>query len=157
MKRIVRRRDVLHAGIALCASLVAPSVKACEFFSPTLRVYHPWTRATSMDAKTAAICMKFDEVTKTDRLIGVVTPVAAGAELVAQGRGPRVDLLIPEGRETLLTEEGTHIRLVGLEHPLLIGRSYPLKLVFEQGGVVDAQLNVDYLRTLLSPPESSRS
>jgi periplasmic copper chaperone A len=151
MTRIVRRREVLHAGLALCASLLVPAAKACEFFSPTLRVYHPWTRATPMDAKTAAICMKFDEVTKADRLIGVLSPVAAGAELVANGIGARVDLPIPEGRETLLTEDGTHIRLVGLEHPLLIGRSYPLKLVFDKGGIVDAQLNVDYLHTLLSP------
>jgi copper(I)-binding protein len=151
MKKIVHRRDVLHAGLALCASLVAPSVRACEFFSTTLRIFHPWTRATPMDAKTAAVCMKFDEVTKADRLIGVITPVAAGAELVAGGVGGRVDFLIPEGRETLLSEDGTYIRLLGLEQPLLIGRSYPLKLVFEKGGIVDTQLNVDYLQSLLSP------
>jgi copper(I)-binding protein len=151
MKKSISRRDVLHAGIALCASLALPAARACEFYSTTLRVYHPWTRATDAEDKTAVVCMKFDEVTKTDRLIGVVTPVAAGAEMVAEGVGSRLDLLIPEGRETLLTEQGTHVRLVGLVQPLRIGRSYPLKLVFETGGLVDAQLNVDYEESSSSP------
>jgi hypothetical protein len=45
----------------------------------------------------------------------------------------------------ILGEEGTMIRLIGLNHPLLIARTYPLKLVFEKSGIVDAELNVDYL------------
>jgi periplasmic copper chaperone A len=145
MKKIVHRRDMLRAGLALGASLVLPSARACEFFSPTLRVTHPWTRATEPDAKFAVVCMKIDEVTETDRLVGVETPVAAGVELVGGGGGAGVNLLIPAGRETLLSEEGTHLRLLDLQHPLLIARSYPLTLVFEKGGIVPATLNVDYM------------
>ena len=89
--------------------------------------------------------MKFDEVTVADRLIGVETPVAEGAELVGAGTGAGVDLLIPEGQETLLSDDGTHVRLVGLKHPLFIGRSYPLQLSFEKGGMVNARLTVDYI------------
>jgi copper(I)-binding protein len=101
--------------------------------------------------------MKFDEVTETDRLIGVETPVATGAELAGEGAtGRAVNLLIPEGRETLLSEEGTHIRLLGLKHPLLIARVYPLQLVFEKGSIVNATLNVDYLRPLLPFPGGHR-
>jgi copper(I)-binding protein len=93
--------------------------------------------------------MKFDEVTETDRLIGVETPVAGGVELVGVGAGAGVNFLIPAGRETLLSEEGAHIRLLGLKHPLLIARSYPLQLVFEKAGIVNAALNVDYFRPRL--------
>jgi copper(I)-binding protein len=83
--------------------------------------------------------------------------VAAGAELVAEGVGGEVNLLIPAGRETVLSDDGTHIRLLGLEHPLPMGRSYPLKLVFEKGGEVQATLNVDYGFRLLPFPGARRS
>jgi copper(I)-binding protein len=89
--------------------------------------------------------MKIDEVIEADRLIGVETPVAKGAELVVDGAVSRLNLPIPKGREMTLGEEGRMIRLIGLNHPLLIARTYPLKLVFEKSGIVDAELNVDYL------------
>lgn len=141
----MHRRAVLQAGLALCASPVVPPARACEYFAATLRITHPWTRASGT-ATSAVVCMKFDEVTETDRLIGVETPVAESAELVGKGAGPEVNLLIPAGRETLLSEDGTHIRLVGLRHPLLIARVYPLKLVFEKAGVVNYRLTVDFPR-----------
>jgi len=150
MDRLVHRRTVLRAGFALCASLVIPQARACEYIASTLRITHPWTRATGSDSTSAVLCMKFDEVTETDRLIGVETPVAAGAELVGESAGAGVDLLIPEGQETLLSEDGTHLRLVGLKHPLFMGRSYPLQLLFEKAGMVSARLNVDYVAGLTS-------
>jgi len=53
---------------------------------------------------------------------------------------------IPAGCETSFGAEGAHIRLVGLNDALGIGRAYPLELAFEKGGVVHTRLNVDYLR-----------
>jgi copper(I)-binding protein len=136
----MRRRRALQAGFALCASLALPSARACEFFANNLRIIHPWTRATGPDT-SAVVCMKFDEVTETDRLVGVETPVAEAAELVG-------DLLIPKGGELILSDDGPHVRLVGLKHPLLIARVYPLKLEFEKAGAINARLTVDLLRAL---------
>lgn len=136
----MHRRALLQSGLALCASLAVPPARACEYFANTLRITHPWTRATGLDT-SAVVCMKFDEVTETDRLVGVETPVASGAKLVG-------DFLIPKGGELVLSEDGAHVRLVELKHPLLIARVYPLKLVFEKAGVVNASLNVDFLRPL---------
>src|SRR5262245_9308526 len=135
----MHRRAALQAGLALWASLAVPTVRGCEYFTPTLRITHPWTRAAELDAAFAVVSMRFDEVTVADRLIGAETPVAGDVELVG-------DLRIPEGRETALSEEGAHIRLVKLNEALGIGRAYPLALAFEKGGVVHAKLNVDYLR-----------
>lgn len=146
MNRGIRRRDVLGAGLAFTAALVAPPLRACEFFASTLRIVHPWTCVTLADAAFAMVCMKFDEVTTADRLIGVETPVAARAELAGGSAGPALDLAIPEGAETVLSETGTHVRLLGLTQPLLIARVYPLKLVFEKGGAVNAALTVDVMR-----------
>jgi copper(I)-binding protein len=154
MHRPMNRRDALGASLLLFASMFVPKARACEFYTSTLRITHPWTRATALDATTAVLCMKIDEVTTSDRLIGVETPVASGAELVKDGASRTLNLAIAKGSETFLSEEGTHIRLLGLKLPMLVGRSYPLKLVFEKGGVVDTSLNVDYTGKTFSKPFS---
>lgn len=144
MNPSIHRRGVLHAGLAFGAALVVPAARACEFYTSTLRVTHPWTRATAHDATSAVLCMKFDEVTQADRLILVETPVAAGAAMGGLETGPAVNFFIPAGQETLLSETGIYVRLVGLKFPLEVGRSYPLVLGFEKGGVFNADLSVDY-------------
>ncbi|OYU99310.1 MAG: hypothetical protein CFE45_13415 [Burkholderiales bacterium PBB5] len=149
MSRLIHRRAALQAGLALGSSgLLLRPARACEYFGTTLRVTHPWTRATAVGADTAVLCMRLDEVTQSDRLIGVQTPVATGAVMGGPRAGSAVDLPIPAGQETLLSETGTHIRLTGLKFPLEIARTYPLQLVFEKGGVIEATLNVDYGRFL---------
>ena len=148
MKQTFRRRDLLRAGLALGAATALPQARACEYFAAHLRITHPWTRAAADGARSAVLCMKFDEVTRADRLIAVETPVAAGAEMGGLLRGPKVDFPIPAGQESLLSEAGTFVRLVGLAAPLQVGRSYPLTLVFERSGVIEASLNVDYTRFL---------
>ena len=139
------RRTALRAGLAFGASLTIPSARACEFFTTTLRVTHPWTRASAENATSAVVCMRIDEVTQTDRLIGVETPVADGAELIDVAASRSLNLLIPQGQETILGETGLRLRLVRLKHPLLIARTYPMRLMFEKGGVLDAELNIDYM------------
>ena len=155
MKSRPLRRDVLRAALqgslALGIALLAPAARACEFFSPTLRILHPWTRASAPGASTAVVCMRFDEVSRDDRLIRLHTPVATGAEigglaLTSDAGNTRTDLnfLIPAGQVSALSEGGSFVRLLDLQHPLEVGRSYPLTLVFEQGGVVNATLTVDF-------------
>jgi copper(I)-binding protein len=140
------RRTLLRTGCALGAALVLPPARACEFFSTHLRVYRPRSRATVEGDAFAVLCMRFDEVRLADRLIRVETPVASGAEMSGPASGRRIDVVIPAGTETELTEAGTFIRLTGLKHPLEVGRSYPLRLEFRHGGVVDADIDVDYER-----------
>jgi copper(I)-binding protein len=143
----LHRRSMLRASLALCASSVlAPAARACEFFAPNLRIIHPWTRATSLEDGFAVISMGFDQVTRADRLIGIETPVAEAAEMGGKAASRSVSFFIPEGRESALSEDSVHVRLVRLKQPLELGRSYPLKLVFERGGVVNADFDVDYER-----------
>jgi len=137
----------MQVGLAVSVSLLVPTARACEFFTATLRITHPWTRATAAGDPFAVVCLTFDEVSKTDRLIGVESPVAAGAEMGGDQTGGPVDVLIPAGRETVLSEEGVHVRLVGLRHPLELARTYPLTLIFEKGGAVGTKLSVDYARS----------
>lgn len=146
-----RRRLLLRAGLGGLVSplaLLGGRAQACEFWTPTLRVIHPWTHATGDDATTALVCMRFDEVRQDDRLVGVDTPVATGAELTGLGAdaGPGINFAIPQGRETQLSQGGTCLRLLGLTMPLEVGRAYPMRLVFDRGGVLNADLTVDFAR-----------
>jgi copper(I)-binding protein len=148
MNDVNRRRLLVQSGLALGLGLLGTRAKACEFFASTLRITHPWTRATTDDATTAVVCMRFDQVTQDDRLVGIETPVAGGAELAGAVALPRVDFAIPHGRETQLSEAGTYVRLLQLQQPLDVGRAYPLVLRLERGGIVQATLTVDYGRFL---------
>jgi len=141
---MLKRRTLLHGGLATATALLAPQARACEFFTTTLRVWHPWTRAAAADAAAVTICLRFDEVHQADRLIGVASPVATGARLLGAGPGEAVNLPIPAGQETALGEDGVLLQLVGLRHELALGRSYPLTLTFERGGSLQATLNTDY-------------
>ena len=144
MHSTLDRRRLLRATVALGTALALPRARACEFMTTTLRVTHPWTRASAVDASTAVLGMKFDEVSQSDRLVLVSTPVATGAEMGGLLQSPAVDFVIAEGSETYLDESGTFVRLLGLRFPLLTGRSYPLTLGFEKGGTYTTTLSVDY-------------
>lgn len=138
------RRFALRAGLAATAAALLPRARACEYDGLTLRVHHPWTRATGPDAAVAVVCIRFEAITQPDRLIAVRSPVARGAQLLRAGMVQAVDLRIPVGDRYEIAEGDTQLRLVGLSAPLELARSYPMALEFEQGGVIEASLNVDY-------------
>lgn len=145
MNANLTRRQVLQSGLALGSVLVLPQARACEFFSTTLRVTHPWTRVTPEDASHAVVNMKIDQVLHADRLIGVETPVAGAAEIVGDPAGSKgLNLLIQQGQELQIGEAGIELRLLKLKQPLLMARTYPMTLIFEKGGAMQAELNVDY-------------
>jgi len=146
MNPLLHRRLLLQAGCASGLSLAGVAARACEFSGSTLRVTHPWTRATTDEATTAVVCMKFDEVLQDERLIGLETPIAEGAEMGGLLARPGIDFRIPKGRESYLSESGSFVRLLGLVQPLEVGRTYPLRLLFENGGALRADLSVDYTR-----------
>jgi copper(I)-binding protein len=141
---LIDRRSVLGAGLALGASLMAPAARACEFYAPNLTIVHPWTRASAANASSAMVCMKFIDVQAADRLIGALTPVAESAQLGGHGVNPLLNFAIPVGQTTVLTEGGTHLRLVGLKHPLQMGRTYPITLSFAKAGRIAATLTVEF-------------
>jgi copper(I)-binding protein len=138
----VGRRQVIGLAVAALTGIALRPARACEFVTDTLRLTHPWTRASVPGATSALLGMRIDEVTRTDRLIAVRTPMATGAEL-ADAPGRPLDLEILPGSELDFSETGIQLRLTGLKGPLYTGRDYPLDIAFEHGGVVHARLIVD--------------
>lgn len=148
MKTNTDRRRLLCASVSFGVSLVETPAHACEFLTSNFKIVHPWSRATREDATSVAVCMTFDQVSQTDRLIGAESMVCAGAEIGGVGAKPMVDFLIPEGQTTVMREAGTYLRLVGLQFELPVGRQYPLTLIFQKTGPVAATLTIDYARFL---------
>jgi copper(I)-binding protein len=146
MPTLITRRHALLLSAAAPALLLSQRARACDFFTTHLRVFHPWARESGPQDTSAGVFMLFDEVMQADRLIGAHTPLAESVELVVDGIGRPLDLEIPADKVTLLRETGTHLRLLGLKQPLKLGREYPLTLVFEHGGSVQADLDVDFTR-----------
>ncbi len=144
----LQRRQLLRTGLAIGAALGLPSARACEFYAANFKLVHPWTRASADGADTAVVSMVFDDVTAADVLVGVLTPVASGAQMGGAGAGDTVHFAIPEGQRSDLSESGIHLRLLGLRHPLEVGRAYPMTLVFRRAGPLQVQLTVDYARFL---------
>lgn len=148
------RRQLLRQGLALAGALALPAARACEVQAEFLRITHPWTRATAPDAAFAVLCMRIDEVTADDRLVGVQTPVADGVWLpqrltdasTAHATAQPLDLPIPAGSHIEMHEQGLHLRLAPLRLALEAGRMYPLELHFARSGVVRATLSVDFPR-----------
>lgn len=138
------RRCLLRAAMAVAAAGMLPPARACEYVLDTLRVTHPWSRATELGAHSAVLGMTIDDVRQADRLIEVRTPIADGAELAA-APGQPLDLWFLPGTTVELSETGRHVRLVGLKRQLHTARDYPLELVFEKGGVVSTRLTVDQI------------
>ena len=147
----LQRRHILRAGAAIGMAMGLPTARACEFYAPNFKVIHPWTRATADGVDVALVSMVFDEVTAADVLVGVSSPVASQAQLGGAGgaaAGDTVHLAIAAGQRLALSEAGIHLRLLGLRHPLEVGRAYPMTLAFQHAGLLQTQLTVDYERFL---------
>ena len=139
------RRQLIKHGVAVLTATSLPRAMACEAWATTLRVTHPWTRASRTGATTAAVNLMIDEITVDDRLIDACTPVAKRAQLIGEGVGPALNLWLPRGRPVFFEETRLHLQLVELTQALEIGCQYPLELTFETGGVVKTSLSVDQL------------
>lgn len=146
MDHQINRRWMLRSGTAVAGALLLPHTQACEVQAEFLRITHPWTRATAPGAEFGVLCMRIDEVTADDVLVGVETPVAGGVLLAGVPAGQPLALAVAAGSQIEMHEHGIHLQLAPLRHALEAGRSYPLQLTFARSGVVRATLSVDFQR-----------
>ncbi len=128
MKRIVAAIAFLAAGATAASAQTAPSVA----------VDQAWARATPLGARTGAVYMTLTNHSAVDdRLVGASTPVAAQAQLhettmsdgiMKMHHASGVD--VKAGATVTLAPGGYHVMLLGLQHPLREGETFPLTLNF---------------------------
>ena len=132
------------------AMLLGGAAAAHEFKAGSITIEHPWARPAAKGNGAAYFVLENDGTT-ADRLLGVSTDVAKSAELHssavdAQGKAsmrPVQGVDLPPGGHAQLAPGGLHVMLVGLQDPLVAGKSFPLTLRFEQAGEVTVTVEVE--------------
>ncbi len=135
---------------ALALALCAAGAAAHEYTLDKLTIGHPWAAASHGAAKTAAVYVTFvNDGAKSDRLLGVTTPVAAHATLHTNEKMGDVNhmqampgLDIPAGKTVEMKPGEMHIMLEGLLHPLKEGDKLPMTLKLANEGDVEVDVMV---------------
>ena len=144
-----------HATCALILAavcLVAGNALAYDYAAGSLKIDHPWTRATP---KGAAVAGGYLKITNTgaapDRLVGGTFASAGRFEIhemktengVMTMRGIPGGLEIKPGQTVEFKPGGYHVMFMDLKTPLQQGRSVKGTLVFEKAGTVEVEYAVE--------------
>lgn len=146
--------------LAFAAGLVFASAAVAQTSQP--EITNAWARATPGSAQPGVVYLTVQSPT-ADRLVSVSSPVAKKAELhtmsmsgtVMQMR-PVAGIDIPAGRPVTLKPGGEHIMLLGLEHALKEGQTFPLTLTFEKAGGRTVSVPVEKVGATGPVPASHR-
>ena len=126
---------------AVCLSLIvgvcAPAMLQA---ADSIRVTHPWARATVTGQKVGGVYMQITSA-RAARLVGVTSPWAEAAEvhsMTMDGDAMRMRAVgaldLPPGIRVELAPGGYHIMLFDLKKPLLAGQKVPLTLLIKESG-----------------------
>lgn len=145
-----RQARVAAAFAAFCL-VVGSEIAADEYRLQSLRIEHPFARATPPGAKSGGAFLTIvNSGTTAATLVGVASPVAGAAELhqmamdggVMTMRAVRA-LDVPPGGKLELKPGGYHIMLLDLAQPLKVGDKVPLKLSFQNLGTIEVAVEVE--------------
>ena len=139
------------AVLLLACALGVGAASAHEYALKSLKIDHPFARATPPGAKTGAVFVTVENTgSQSDRLISVSSPVAGVADLhemkvdagVMRMRGVAA-LEVKPGETLELKPGGYHVMLSELRQPLKVGDKFPLTLKFENAGTVEVSVWVE--------------
>lgn len=136
---------------ALAAIAAAGSVSARDYQLHSLRIDHPFARATPPGARSAGVFLTVENRgDQPDRLLRVSTPAAGEAELHRMTLDAGVMRMravsgidVNAGDKLVLTPGSYHVMLTDLKMPLHAGAIFPLTLVFEKAGSIEVQVLVE--------------
>ena len=140
------RRFLLAAVTAF--TLAAPAF-AHDYQLGTIKIGHPWARAT-VAANGGAFLVLENTGTAADKLVSASTELAGKVELhthIKEGdimrMRPVAAIEVPAGKKVMLEPGGYHVMLLGLKKPLKEGERFPLTLQFEKAGKITVEIAVD--------------
>lgn len=141
----------LLAGVFAALIITAPAL-GHDYSAGSLRIGHPWSRATPKGAPVGGGFLTItNNGTTPDRLVGGSTPAAKKFELhqtseengVTKMRPVDGGLEIKPGETVTLKPSGYHIMFVGLDKPLKQGDRIPATLDFAKAGKVQVEFTVE--------------
>ena len=145
----MKRRHFLILSSAV--ALFGLSAIAHDYTIGSLKIGHPWARATPPTAPSGGGFLTVTNTgTTADRLVSATSPAAGQVqvhEMKMDGTIMRMreldnGLEIPPGATVALAPGGLHLMMMGLKDPLKEGTRVPLTLVFEKAGKIDVELMV---------------
>ncbi len=139
------------AGILLACAVWAGAASAHEYVLKSLKIDHPFARATPPGAKTGGVFVTLENTgDHADRLMSVSSPVAGVAEIHEMKLDAGVmkmrdvgTLEVKAGETVQLKPSGYHVMLSELRQPLKVGDRFPLTLNFENAGAVEVSVWVE--------------
>jgi periplasmic copper chaperone A len=139
------------AALLLACAFGSSAASAHEYALKSLKIDHPFARATPPGAKTGGVFVTVENTgSQSDRLMSVSSPVAGVAELhemsvdagVMRMRGVAA-LEVKPGETLQLKPGGYHVMLSELRQPLKVGDRFPMTLKFQNAGVVEVSVWVE--------------
>ena len=124
---------------------------ADDYQLQSLRIEHPFARATPPGARVAGVFLTIENTGRQpDRLLRVSSPVAGVAELHEMKMDAGMmkmravqSLEVKPGESLVLKPGGYHVMLTELKQPLKTGDSFPLTLTFDKAGTVEVSVSVE--------------
>lgn len=137
--------------VAAAALFSAPAM-AHDFIIGSLKIDHPWARATPKGASVGGGYMKItNNGAAADRLIGGSSDVSKRVEIHAMSMDSGVmkmrampkGLEIKPGASVEFKPGGYHVMFVGLNKPLVQGQQVNATLEFENAGKVPVSFRIE--------------
>jgi periplasmic copper chaperone A len=137
---------------AACAAMIVTPAIAHDYKVGTLKISHPWARATPKGAPVGGGYLTITNTGKSpDRLIGGTTTISKRFEIhrmtmdngVMKMRMLPNGLTIKPGETVTFQPSGYHIMFSGLKAPLVKGQHVSATLRFEKAGEVKLDFLVE--------------
>lgn len=137
---------------AIIALLVAQAASARDYEVGSLRIGHPWSRATPAGARVGGGYLSIENTgTQADRLVSISASVSGRAEAhemalkdgVMTMRALESGVVIPPGGKVEFKPGGFHIMFMDLKQPLKQDERLKGTLIFEKAGPVEVEFTVE--------------
>ena len=133
--------------LSICCALSGPALVCAQ---RPITIADAWARESPPSTTNGAVYMTLlNQGQATDRLVSAAGEVSETIELhtvrmeESMMKMRRIDAIpVVPGIPTMLKPGGFHIMLLGLKQPLVAGRTFPLRLRFEQAGEITVDVSV---------------
>jgi copper(I)-binding protein len=145
-------RLMIQIAISLAFIAASASASAHDYTVGSLRIDHPWSRATPKGASVAAGYLVIENKgSASDRLVGGSSAIADRFEIhemkmdggVMKMRPLARGLEVAPGKSVTIAPGGYHLMFINLKQPPVEGKRFKATLVFEKAGAVEIEFMVE--------------
>jgi periplasmic copper chaperone A len=140
-KPALTRREMIFPALLLTIA----NAHAHSYKHGAIQIGHAWALPTTL-LDGQLLMPLLNTGTSEDALVAARTPVAQHVELRKNARydDPAADrFILPPRKPLAMRPQAIHLRLMGLNKPLVIGSRFSVVLDFEMAGEVEVEAHVE--------------